>query len=200
MLFSVANSRKACDGGLAGLHDAAVMAKKKAEEKALREAVAKNPELKDLAGAWDTIAEHSEGPRRQRRALQPARRRPGLQHARCSASPAPWSARPRNGQAQRRTPRGVRRRRTGVARSASCSRSGRFDDDFEIVKLGRLARLAVPSNSATTTRWCRRSSPASRRTTRAVELINGTKLARRRSSARSCTRAARRPSTPRRTR
>jgi hypothetical protein len=55
-LFSVANSRKAYYWGLAGLQDAAIMSKKKAQEKALREAVAKNPELKDLAGAWDQVA------------------------------------------------------------------------------------------------------------------------------------------------
>src|SRR5262249_36563433 len=56
MLFSVANSRKARDGGLAGLQDPAVMAKKKVMEKTLREAVAKTPELKDCADAWDIIA------------------------------------------------------------------------------------------------------------------------------------------------
>ena len=54
-LFSVANSRKARYWGLVGLQDAAVMNKKKAQEKALREAVEKNPELKDLGGAWKTI-------------------------------------------------------------------------------------------------------------------------------------------------
>jgi len=56
-LFGVANSRKARMGGLAGLQDPAVMAQKQADEKALRSAVAKNPELKDVAGAWDTIAD-----------------------------------------------------------------------------------------------------------------------------------------------
>ena len=57
MLFSVANSRKAYYHGLAGLQDAKVMANKKAQEKVLRDSVAKNPELKDLAGAWDKIAQ-----------------------------------------------------------------------------------------------------------------------------------------------
>jgi Peptidase S46 len=56
-LFSVANSRKAYYYGLAGLQDAAIMATKVAQEKKLREGVAKNPALKHLAGAWDTIAE-----------------------------------------------------------------------------------------------------------------------------------------------
>jgi hypothetical protein len=56
LLFGVANSRKARYWGLAGLQDASIMANKKAQEKALRDAVAKNPELKDLAGAWDVIA------------------------------------------------------------------------------------------------------------------------------------------------
>ena len=57
LLFGVANSRKALTGFLEGLQDPAVMAKKAAYEKKLRAAVAKNPELKDLAGAWDKIAQ-----------------------------------------------------------------------------------------------------------------------------------------------
>jgi hypothetical protein len=56
LLFSVANSRKAREGGLAGLLDPALMKKKMADEKALRAAVAKDPSLKDLAGAWDAVA------------------------------------------------------------------------------------------------------------------------------------------------
>jgi hypothetical protein len=56
LLFGVANSRKAREGGLEGLLDPALMNKKIAAEKVLRDAVTRNPELKDLAGAWDTIA------------------------------------------------------------------------------------------------------------------------------------------------
>src|SRR5262249_20592512 len=56
LLFSVANSRKAREGGLEGLLNPALIKQKKADEKKLQEAVAKNPELKDLAGAWDVIA------------------------------------------------------------------------------------------------------------------------------------------------
>src|SRR5207253_4932218 len=43
-LFSVANSRKARVGGLAGLLDPELMSRKKAAEKTLREAVEKNPD------------------------------------------------------------------------------------------------------------------------------------------------------------
>src|ERR1043165_9674877 len=57
LLDAVANSRKARDGGLAGLQDPALMAKKVAQEKALREAVSKRPDLKDVADAWDIIAQ-----------------------------------------------------------------------------------------------------------------------------------------------
>lgn len=57
LLDSVANSRKAREGGLAGLLDPAVMRRKMEEEKALRGAVAKNPPLKDVMGAWDRIAQ-----------------------------------------------------------------------------------------------------------------------------------------------
>jgi len=55
-LFSIQNSRKARVGGLAGLMDPAIMGKKKADEKKLRDACAKEPKLKEYAGAWDTIA------------------------------------------------------------------------------------------------------------------------------------------------
>ncbi len=54
-LFSVANSRKARYWGLVGLQDAAIMNKKKAQEKALRDAVEKDPKLKHLSDAWKTI-------------------------------------------------------------------------------------------------------------------------------------------------
>ena len=56
-LFSVANSRKAREGGLAGLLDPDFMAQKRAQEKALRATVAKNPDLKEAAKAWDIIAQ-----------------------------------------------------------------------------------------------------------------------------------------------
>src|SRR5205807_5167520 len=51
LLFGVANSRKARDGGIAGLLDPQVMAAKKAYEDKLQAAVKTNPELKDYAGA-----------------------------------------------------------------------------------------------------------------------------------------------------
>jgi hypothetical protein len=57
LLFSVQNSRKARVGGLAGLLDPALLAKKQAEEKALREAVAKDSKLKGILEAWDHVAE-----------------------------------------------------------------------------------------------------------------------------------------------
>jgi Peptidase S46 len=55
-LFSVQNSRKARVGGLQGLMDPAIMARKAADEKALRAAVAADPKLKGSADAWDRIA------------------------------------------------------------------------------------------------------------------------------------------------
>ncbi|HEV3146777.1 MAG TPA: S46 family peptidase, partial [Gemmataceae bacterium] len=55
-LFSVQNSRKARDGGLAGLLDPGLMARKQAREDKLRKAVASDPELKSAADAWDRIA------------------------------------------------------------------------------------------------------------------------------------------------
>src|SRR5262249_19618761 len=56
LFFSVQNSRKARDGGLAGLLDPPLLARKKAAEKTLRDAVAKDPGLQDAASAWDHAA------------------------------------------------------------------------------------------------------------------------------------------------
>ena len=56
LLFSYANSRKARDGGLAGLMDPSIMARKKAAEKKLRDAAANNSDLKGAAAAWDAVA------------------------------------------------------------------------------------------------------------------------------------------------
>lgn len=57
LLFSVQNSRKARLGGLGGLMDPAVMARKRADEAKLREAAEKDPKLADAKGAWDKVAE-----------------------------------------------------------------------------------------------------------------------------------------------
>jgi hypothetical protein len=55
-LFGAQNSRKAREGGLAGLLDPAFLARKQAAEKRLRDAVAKDDRFKDAATAWDRIA------------------------------------------------------------------------------------------------------------------------------------------------
>jgi hypothetical protein len=57
LLFSVQNSRKAREGGLAGLLDPSLMAEKETAEKKLREAVAANSQLKGAESAWDRIAQ-----------------------------------------------------------------------------------------------------------------------------------------------
>ena len=54
-LFMYQNTRKARLGGLAGLQDPAVMKHKQAEEDALREAIHRDPKLRDAAKAWDEI-------------------------------------------------------------------------------------------------------------------------------------------------
>lgn len=57
-LHGVSNGRKARTGRLAGLLDPALMARKAADEKALRDAVNANPQWKkDWGDAWDQIAE-----------------------------------------------------------------------------------------------------------------------------------------------
>jgi hypothetical protein len=55
-LFSTQNSRKARTGGLKGLQDRGFMAKKEADERAMRERVAANPAARAAyAAAWDRI-------------------------------------------------------------------------------------------------------------------------------------------------
>ncbi len=56
VLFGVQNSRKAREGGLAGLLDPQIMAHKQADETLLRQRVEGNPDLKDALAAWETIA------------------------------------------------------------------------------------------------------------------------------------------------
>ena len=58
------NSRKARDGGLAGLLDPRLMTARRSEQsRSCRTAVAKDPKLKDAGTAWDTIADAAEGAR-----------------------------------------------------------------------------------------------------------------------------------------
>jgi hypothetical protein len=55
-LFGIRNTRKALLGRLAGLQDPAIIGKKRNEEKELREAVAKDPQLSQSYGeAWDQV-------------------------------------------------------------------------------------------------------------------------------------------------
>jgi hypothetical protein len=56
-LFGVKNSRKALNGKLAGLLDPSVMAKKAADEKKLREAVAGREDFQDARRSWQRISE-----------------------------------------------------------------------------------------------------------------------------------------------
>jgi len=54
-LFGYQNSRKARLGGLLGLQTPSIMDAKRQAEKALQEAVAKDPKMKDAAGAWKEV-------------------------------------------------------------------------------------------------------------------------------------------------
>lgn len=54
-LFSIQNSRKARIGGIGGLQDPVLMGKKAKEEADLREAIAKDPKLKEYETAWAEV-------------------------------------------------------------------------------------------------------------------------------------------------
>jgi hypothetical protein len=54
-LFGYQNSRKARLGGLAGLQDPAIIEAKRSRERSLREAVAKDPALRDARDAWNEV-------------------------------------------------------------------------------------------------------------------------------------------------
>jgi len=56
-LFGIQNSRKARDGGMAGLLDPKIMQRKISNEQTLRAAVARDPKWKDVGKSWDIIAE-----------------------------------------------------------------------------------------------------------------------------------------------
>jgi hypothetical protein len=56
MLFGAQNSRKARDGGLAGLLDPEIMSQKRLAEEKLRAAVARDPALQATRDAWDRVA------------------------------------------------------------------------------------------------------------------------------------------------
>jgi hypothetical protein len=56
LFYTVQNSRKAREGGLAGLLDPTIMNKKKTGESALRALVDKDPQLKEARDAWDRVA------------------------------------------------------------------------------------------------------------------------------------------------
>lgn len=55
-LFGAQNSRKAREGGLAGLLDPAFLARKRTAEETMRAAVAQDDRFKEAATAWDRIA------------------------------------------------------------------------------------------------------------------------------------------------
>jgi hypothetical protein len=56
-LFGVQNSRKARDGMFAGLLDPQLMAQKQAAEQALKTAIAKDPNAKEVLNSWNLIAD-----------------------------------------------------------------------------------------------------------------------------------------------
>jgi hypothetical protein len=70
-LYFLDNSRKSLEGELGGLEDPSLMSAKQAEEKALRDAVAKDPEMqKAYGGAWETARKAQEWARAHQKEIQ----------------------------------------------------------------------------------------------------------------------------------
>ena len=81
-LFGIKNSRKAYLGMLAGLQDPAIMGKKEQDEQELRQAVDRDPKLKQAYGdAWDQVAATLKTLLTDSRRVQLIRHRPATQGA-----------------------------------------------------------------------------------------------------------------------
>ena len=102
-LFGIQNSRKARDGGLKGLNDQALMARKAADEKALRAGIEADPAKKAaFAAAWDRIAATKKIAAQLLKPLQLPRARVRLRLPPLRDRPDPGPPRRREGQAERR--------------------------------------------------------------------------------------------------
>ena len=149
--FGVQNSRKARVGGLAGLLDPKLMARKAAEEKRLpASSSSKHGGTRRRPRRPGQIAEGREDPGRDRPRRQPARGRAGVQQppvrhrpAPCCGPPRSCPSRPASGSASTATP--------GSTRSSSQLFSDEpIYDDCEIAEAGRLARPTWPPSSGPT--------------------------------------------------
>ena len=182
VLFGVAKSRKARLGGLAGLQDPAIMDGKQAEEKEAargrgRRTAAQARIVATAVGPGR--GGDSEGPRRDRSTLLPARSGAGFNSRPVQLSPADWSGWRRKCQAQRRAAAGIRASRAWIRSSMQLFSEAPIYDDFEIVKLAdslswsvRAARLRRSARA----KVLAGKSPRER----AAELVRGTQAERRR--------------------
>jgi hypothetical protein len=173
-LFSVQNSRKARVGGLAGLMDPNLMKAKNEYEAKLKAFVAKDPKWKDVAGAWNRVAEAE-----KTRAAN-IRRYTVLEAAAGFNSDLFGIARTLlRGAEERAKPNGERLREFRDSNLESLQLTLFSDeplyDDYEIVKLAdALTFLAeqLGSNDALVKGVLAGKSPQER----AVELVKGTKV------------------------
>ena len=164
-------------GGLAGLLDPELMARKKEHEKKLRDAVARERRSSRTPHGAGTRS-----PRPRRSAPRTSASTPcskagaGFNSELFGYRPHAGAGRRGTAQAQRRTAARIRRLRTRIAEAAAVFRRAASITDYEIVKLADSPDLPVRASSATTIRWCRRCWPASRRRSGPTELVSGTKL------------------------
>ncbi len=96
LLFSVANSRKARDGGLAGLQDPALMAKKTHGGESVCAAVAEQSRLQGCRRCLGRDRQGAENTRRQHPRNTPCSKAAPASTRHSSATPARWCAPPRS--------------------------------------------------------------------------------------------------------
>ena len=171
--FGVQNSRKARDGGLAGLLDPELMAEKKSAEKQLLEAVEKSPELRDSAAAWKNVAE-AQKVRAANIHRYTVLERARASTARSSISRDPCPGRRGESQAGKGPPSGIHRGQAPVAGTRAFSTEPIYKD-FETLKLtDSLTWLA--SQLRNEPQFVKQIFAGKSPQERAYELVQGTKL------------------------
>ena len=163
------NSRKARVGGLAGLHDPAIMdARSATTRRSLRDAVAADPKLKESSATPGTRSRQPETAWQGDLSATTicSKRGARLQQRAVSTSPACWSALADEiAKPNAERLREFRESEPRIAQAAAVLRGADLRRLTRSSSWPTRLSLSWPSSSAPTTTWSRRSWPASRRAT-----------------------------------